>query len=75
MIKFYGKLNCCIYFSGKTKKKGSQSVAYDPELADGLVDFDKIKKNMESAVEKLQHDFTTKINIEMKSGKSNLVVR
>ncbi|XP_020912083.1 ribosome-recycling factor, mitochondrial [Exaiptasia diaphana] len=51
---------------GKSRKKGG-NIVYDPEMADGLVDFEKIRANMESAVMKLQQDFTTKYNVEMKS--------
>ncbi|XP_031565814.1 ribosome-recycling factor, mitochondrial-like [Actinia tenebrosa] len=51
---------------GKAKKKVGGTVAYDPELAEGLVDFDKIRRNMESTVDKLKQDFTTKINVQLR---------
>ncbi|EDO41604.1 predicted protein [Nematostella vectensis] len=38
---------------------------FDPELAEGLVDFSKIKANMESTIDKLKQDYTSKITVQI----------
>ena len=47
------------------KKSKSASVSIDHDLAEGLVDLDKLKTNMESTVSKLQLDFRDKISTKI----------
>lgn len=53
------------YAAKKGKKSKSASVSIDHDLAEGLVDLDKLKTNMESTVSKLQLDFRDKISTKI----------
>lgn len=52
------------------KKAKSSTISIDHDLADGLVDLEKLKTNMESAVSKLQLDFRDKVSTKILPSKS-----
>ena len=60
-----------LYFSTGKKAK-SAAVSLDHDLADGLVDLEKLKSNMTSTVTRLQLEFKDKITVKVKPGKSKL---
>lgn len=53
------------YHSGRKSKSSSSSVSIDHDLAEGLVDLEKLQSAMESAVGKLQLDFRDKISTKI----------
>ncbi|CAH3191312.1 unnamed protein product, partial [Porites evermanni] len=53
------------FHSGRKSKSSSSSVSIDHDLAEGLVDLEKLQSAMESAVGKLQLDFRDKISTKI----------
>lgn len=54
------------YAAKKGKKAKSAAVSLDHDLADGLVDLEKLKSNMTSTVTRLQLEFKDKITVKVK---------
>ncbi|PFX34961.1 ribosome-recycling factor, mitochondrial-like [Stylophora pistillata] len=63
----YARLSSVRFYAAKKGKKArSAAVSIDHDIADGLVDLEKLKSNMASTVTRLQLEFRDKITVEIK---------
>ena len=62
---------CCNCHSGKKSK--SSSVTLDYDLAEGLVNLEKLKNHMQSTLGKLQTELKDKLNVKIQPRKQVMV--
>ena len=55
-------------FATGVKKKKVHNFGFDTEIAEGVVDIDKLSSNMETEVDKLRHEFRNCITTRISPG-------
>ena len=67
-INYLILIKCKLYFLGflfAGKKKSPSRVVYDYDVADGLVDLDKLSSNMQNTLDRLKQDYMTKVTVRI----------